>query len=101
LLPRPEAVPVARDATAAAATALYQSLEHVLAVRGIVRPPALPPLRHALQLSLRQHPLAPEVLALTSIYLDSRFGHRALSAEDIRSYERRVNIVRQTPIDAP
>jgi transglutaminase-like putative cysteine protease len=87
--------PAPRDATAAAATTLYRQLETALAFQGVVRPACVPPLRHALELTERQHPLAPEVLALTHVYLDTRFGHRALTESDKRDFEMRVRVVRQ------
>jgi transglutaminase-like putative cysteine protease len=83
-----------RDAVVLAATALYRQLETVLSLKGIPRPPALPPLRHAEELVHRHHPLADEVLALTHVYLDTRFGHRPLSDSDKRDFEQRVKEVR-------
>jgi len=88
-----------QNATAAAASTLYRQLEVVLSSRGIPRPPALPPLRYALELNDRQHPLAPEVLALTHVYLDARFGHRALTEEGRRDFEQRVRAVRLRKLD--
>jgi hypothetical protein len=89
-----------RDPKSLIATSLYQTLEAALAARGISRPPSLPPLRHAMELAQRRHPLAPEVLALTEVYLDSRCGHHALSDGDIRAFERGVRDVRQRPLEA-
>ncbi len=86
--------PMPIDATALAATSLYRQLEAVLSLRGIARPSSLPPLRHALELIERQHPLGAEVLALTHVYLDSRFGHRQLTDLDVRDFEQRVREVR-------
>lgn len=88
-----------QQATAVAATSLYRQLEAVLSLRGIGRPASLPPLRHAMELTLRHHPLAPEVLALTNVYLDTRFGHRKLSEADVREYEQRVREVRVRKLD--
>jgi hypothetical protein len=90
-----------RDAAAQAATALYQLLEAALALRGIPRPASLPPLRHALELEEKQHPLAPEVLSLTQVYLDTRFGHRALTENDRKAFEQAVKEVRLRRIDPP
>jgi hypothetical protein len=92
-----EALP--RDAAALAASSLYKQLEVVLSMRGIPRPPSLPPLRHALDLTDRQHPLAGEVLALTHVYLDTRFGHRTLTEADRQDFEQRVRDVRQRKLD--
>lgn len=87
--------------SAIAATTLYRLLENALSARGITRPASLPPLRHALDLTERAHPLAPEVLALTHLYLDSRFGRRPLSDSDVKAFEKRVKEVRQRPIQEP
>jgi transglutaminase-like putative cysteine protease len=87
-----------RDESAEAATSLYKLLESALTARGIIRPASLPPLRHALDLADKQHPLAPEVLALTYLYLDSRFGRRPLTETDKRSFELRVKQVRLKPL---
>ncbi len=87
-------------AAALAATALYRQLETALALRGVARAASTPPLRHAQNLTDRQHPLAPEVLALTHVYLDSRFGHRALSEQDKREFEQRVREVRQRKLES-
>ncbi len=76
------------------ATALYRSLEAALSVQGISRPPSLPPLRHAQQLEAKHHPLAPDIVALTEVYLKTRFGHAALSETDKREFERRVREIR-------
>ena len=89
-----------REATALAATTLYRQLEAVLSLRGIGRPASLPPLRHALDLTERHHPLAPEILALTYVYLDTRFGHRTLTEDDKRSFELRVREVRIRRLEA-
>jgi len=99
LEPKDEAFP--RDASAVAATMLYQLLDTALSLRGIGRPPSLPPLRHALDLADRQHPLAPEVLALTHLYLDTRFGHRTLTEPEKRAFEHRVREVRTRRLEVP
>jgi transglutaminase-like putative cysteine protease len=88
-----------QEGNALAATTLYRLLEAALSARGILRPASLPPLRHALELTRDDHPLAPEVLALTHVYLDSRFGGRTLTENDVRAFERRVKDVRQRPIE--
>jgi hypothetical protein len=77
------------------ATALYRSLETALALQGITRPASLPPLRHAEDLRARKHPLASEVLALTGVYLEARFGGGALTDRVRRDFERRVREIRE------
>lgn len=76
------------------AAALYRSLEIALTAQGISRPTSLPPLRHAEQLSSRKHPLAPEVLALTEVYIATRFGGTDLTDTMTLDFERRVREVR-------
>jgi hypothetical protein len=76
------------------ATALYRALEAALSSHGISRPPSLPPLRHAEDLGHRKHPLAPEVLALTEVYLETRFGKAELTDVDKQNFERRVREIR-------
>jgi transglutaminase-like putative cysteine protease len=77
-----------------AAVALYRALETALRVHGLPRPPSRPPLRHAEDLQERAHPLAGEVLALTTVYLETRFGGRALTEVDKRDFERRIQDIR-------
>ncbi|MBX3185920.1 MAG: DUF3488 domain-containing protein [Labilithrix sp.] len=77
-----------------AATALYRSLEHALALQGISRPMSLPPLRHAEDLVAKAHPLATDVLDLTNRYLDARFGGQAFTDDATREYERRIKEIK-------
>jgi transglutaminase-like putative cysteine protease len=74
--------------------ALYRSLETALQAQGITRAPSMPPLRHAEELRSRRHPLATEVLALTSVYLETRFGGAVLTDATRRDFERRVRDIR-------
>jgi transglutaminase-like putative cysteine protease len=76
------------------AVALYRALETALHAHGVTRPASLPPLRHAEELLERRHPLAGEVLALTNVYLASRFGGQALTETSKRDFERRVREIR-------
>lgn len=91
------------DPSAASATALYRALEAALAHQGVPRPPSLPPLRHAEDLSARLHPLADEVLELTRQYIEARFGGALLDAAAQRAFERRVKEIRafRPPPPAP
>jgi hypothetical protein len=82
------------QAHVALATALYRTLEGALQAQGIYRAPSTPPLRHARDLQTRRHPFAEEVLALTSVYLETRFGGCALADADKRDFERRVRELR-------
>jgi transglutaminase-like putative cysteine protease len=93
----------ARDASPAAArqsaqtqtaVALYRALETALNHQGVTRAPCVPPLRHAEELRSRSHPLAEEVLALTTVYLEARFGGSSLSDATRRDFERRVREIR-------
>ena len=82
------------DARAQTAAALYRALETALQLHGISRAPSIPPLRHAEELGSRNHPLAGEVLALTQVYLEARFGGVVLNEPTRRDFERRVRDVR-------
>jgi protein-glutamine gamma-glutamyltransferase len=83
-----------------AAAALYRALENALQLQGISRAPSVPPLRHAHDLKSRSHPLADEVLALTHVYLEARFGGAALTEATRRSFERRVRLIRAVRYDS-
>jgi protein-glutamine gamma-glutamyltransferase len=82
------------DSRLDAAAALYRALETALQLQGISRSPSVPPLRHAEELKSRSHPLADEVLSLTQVYLETRFGGAALTESTRRSFERRVRVIR-------
>jgi protein-glutamine gamma-glutamyltransferase len=83
-----------------AAAALYRGLETALQAHGVTRPASVPPLRHAEDLRARQHPLGDEVVALTGVYLEARFGGRLLDEALTRDFERRVRDVRAFRTDA-
>jgi transglutaminase-like putative cysteine protease len=82
------------DPRAQAAAALFRALESALQAQGISRPASLPPLRHAEALRTQKHPLADEVLSLTQLYLQARFGGEELNDAARRDYERRVRSIR-------
>jgi transglutaminase-like putative cysteine protease len=82
-----------------AAAALYRALENALQLQGISRAPSVPPLRHAEELKSRSHPLADEVLSLTQVYLETRFGGAALTESTKRSFERRIRVIRAVRYD--
>jgi transglutaminase-like putative cysteine protease len=90
----PKTVRERLDRNLETATSLYRSLEGALVLNGISRPASLPPLRHAEELRARSHPLADEVVALTTVYLEARFGGEALTDDTRRDYERRVREIR-------
>jgi protein-glutamine gamma-glutamyltransferase len=76
------------------ATALYESLEAALVVQGIGRPQGVPPLRHAMGHSVQEHIMAAEIVELTQIYQNVRFGGDVLSPEEQKDFERRVRLIR-------
>jgi hypothetical protein len=76
------------------ATALYELLESAMNTQGIARGVSTPPLRHAQLLQRLGHPLAEEVLKLTQVYLDARFGGASITEDEKRAYEVRVKKVR-------
>jgi hypothetical protein len=82
------------------AVALYRSLEDALRSMGVGRQLTTPPLAHARALEQLNHPAAAEVLALTELYLEARFGRRELSLEEERDFERRVKRLRRLELPA-
>jgi transglutaminase-like putative cysteine protease len=82
------------DPNTETATSLFRALEGALASNGITRPSSLPPLRHAEDLRARRHPLAAEVIALTNVYLEARFGGCVLDDAAKKDYQRRVRVIR-------
>ena len=87
----PRGEPAAR---ARVATALYEALEGALIAQGLPRAQGVPPLSHALSADVAAHPLSSEILQLTELYLDARFGELALEPSDQEAYLRRVKRVR-------
>ncbi|HTV18479.1 MAG TPA: DUF3488 and transglutaminase-like domain-containing protein [Polyangiaceae bacterium] len=86
---------VGQAAAVTRAVALYRSLEDALRTMGVGRQPTTPPLAHARALEQLNHPAAAEVLLLTELYLEARFGRRELSLEEERDFERRVKKLRR------
>jgi transglutaminase-like putative cysteine protease len=82
------------DARVETAAALYRALELALHGQGVTRALSTPPLRHAEDLCSRRHPLADEVLTLTNVYLEARFGGAMLSEATRRDFERRIRDIR-------
>ncbi len=77
---------------------LYRALDGAMSAQGIGRPLSVPPLKYA-ELVARQHPLAPEVLDLTNLYLGARFGGEELTDSASREFERRIREIRTTKRD--
>jgi len=90
-----------RSAAAIVATELYERLDAAMRGRGIGRAPGVPPLRHAEALEASGHPLAVEILALTEIYLEARFGAAELDLQDRKRFEDRVREVRVADLTPP
>jgi protein-glutamine gamma-glutamyltransferase len=86
------------DRGAGSASELYQTLERVLAVRGLARPSGTPPLAHARALHALGHPLSGEVLELTELYLRARFGGEELDPTQRRAYVDRVRALKSVRI---
>lgn len=76
------------------ATSLYRSLEQALAAQGLARPTTTPPLKHAEEIVRQNHTLADEILALTTIYLEARFGTLELSESARSDFETRIKAIR-------
>ncbi|MEJ7734327.1 MAG: DUF3488 and transglutaminase-like domain-containing protein [Polyangiaceae bacterium] len=92
--------PEHRSPSAVLAIALYESLETAMSAQGVPRVPSTPPLRHAETLQALEHPLAPEILELTEVYLRARFGGDALGEDDRKAYVERVTALRVRDIRA-
>jgi hypothetical protein len=73
---------------------LYAALESAIAQHGLVRRPEQPPLKFAEHLEEVGHPLAQEVLSLTNVYLDARFGGVTMTPETRREFDGRVRALR-------
>lgn len=86
------------DRRASSAVELYQTLERVLALRGLSRPSGTPPLAHARALHALGHPLSGEVLDLTEVYLRARFGGEELDPTQRRAYVDRVRALKSVRI---
>jgi hypothetical protein len=83
-----------RDRNIELSATLYRALETALQLQGVSRAPSLPPLRHAEEMRSRGHPLGGEVVSLTTVYLEARFGGAFLSDATRRDFERRVRDIR-------
>ena len=83
-----------QDVRVETAAALYRALETALHGQGVTRALSTPPLRHAEELCSRRHPLADEVLTLTNVYLEARFGGATLNELARRDFERRIREIR-------
>lgn len=93
--PKPGESPSSPPPAALHAAALYRALEAALNARGVPRQPSTPPLAHAKALVALGHPSAPEILDLTKLYLEARFGGRSLDDSERRAFLHRVRLLRQ------
>jgi protein-glutamine gamma-glutamyltransferase len=82
------------DAGVTQIVALYRQLDAVMTSRSVGRAQSTPPLAHARILVEMSHPAAAEILELTQIYLEVRFGGRGLNDEQRRDFARRVKLLR-------
>jgi protein-glutamine gamma-glutamyltransferase len=76
--------------------ALYQDLEREMKLWGVPRLPHMPPLRHAKSLEELRHPIAPDVLELTLVYQEVRFGDRAFASNDDANFREKLGALRKT-----
>ena len=83
-----------RETAAREVVELYRQLEAALATRGVPRAIGTPPRAHAIALVALNHPIGTEVLELTELYLEGRFGGRSLTPELRREFARRVRALR-------
>jgi hypothetical protein len=82
------------------ATALYESLDAAMLAQGVPRASGTPPLMHARSLEQLGHPLAREILGVTHVYLESRFGGAELAEPQRRDVEVRVKWIRSVRREA-
>jgi protein-glutamine gamma-glutamyltransferase len=75
--------------------ALYRDLEKEMKLWGVPRSPHTPPLTHANLLRGRQHPIAEEVLALTLVYQEVRFGQQPFHTGDDARFRLRLGALRK------
>jgi hypothetical protein len=88
------------SAAVARSIGLYRRLERVLEARGIARPVSTPALTHARGLCEAGHPLGPETLALTEIYMKARFGDHEISDQQAKEFVARLSELRRIPLPA-
>ena len=81
-------------APARLAIRLYRELEHVMSEYGVARPVGTPPRRWATMLQEFDHPIASDVLALTQLYIEARFGGRVLTETDTVQFEQTLKVLR-------
>ncbi len=74
----------------------YRILERHLEHLGIGRPASTPPLTHARSIVALGHPAAAEVLELTKIYLEVRFGGASFDSVRAVEFSRRIARLRRT-----
>jgi hypothetical protein len=77
------------------AVELYRRLEDAMRVQGVPRKPQTPPLAHARAVEALGYSIGPEVMQLTNIYLEARFGQRTLSDEEYQGYGERIHAIRR------
>ena len=88
--------PIARkNPPAARAVSLYGELERALRKRGHARPPAVTPLEHARALARNGFAQAADVQAVTSRYVEARFGGRPLQRAEIAELRQAIVRVRK------
>jgi hypothetical protein len=83
---RPEALRVVQ---------LYRDLEKEMNLWGVPRSAHTPPLAHAAALGSDQHPIADDVMALTLVYQEVRFGERAFGPDEDSEFRTRLTALRK------
>jgi protein-glutamine gamma-glutamyltransferase len=87
--------PAAKARQQRLATQLWLQVEEALQARGATRPRNVPPLRFAEQLRHERADVGEDVYELASRYALARFGGVALSPEEEREFERRIDVLRR------
>ena len=73
--------------------ALYRDLEATLAQLGFARAVATPPLRFAVEVGAANENVAADVLALTLVYLETRWGGKEISLSDESDFRTRIKAI--------
>jgi transglutaminase-like putative cysteine protease len=84
-----------KDPPTARAVSLYGELERALRKRGHPRPPAVTPLEHARALQKQGFAQHAEVQAVTSRYVEARFGGRPLARSEIQDLRQAIHRIRR------
>lgn len=87
---RPQIAAVVEQRNVARSIELYARLERALELQGLKRLAATPPLAHARALVQAGHPVGPQALLLTELYMRARYAHIPLTNAEEEDFVRRT-----------